>query len=234
MESRKSHLPEILKNQIRFLFFKGARPNLRDHFPDYLVYVVLVSLAAGVGRYWDSLDAYPWQYFGLGSVAYIFVLSLFLFLVVIPMKPANWGCRSVIVFVGLTSLPALLYAIPVERYFSLEIAQSMNAWFLAVVATWRVALYVHFLRSYAKLSVYRVVVCTLLPLAVIVTALTILNLEHAVFNIMAGNPRETSADMAYFVVIALSFFAVWAFPVLLFLYIATIVRDWRNSGRDAT
>ena len=101
----------------------------------------------------------------------------------------------------------------------------MNAWFLAIVATWRVALYVKFLRSYARL-----VIGTLLPLSVIVVILTLLNLEHAVFAIMAGNPRETSADLAYFVVIALSFCAVWVFPVLLILYAISIYQQWSKGA----
>ena len=57
-------------------------------------------------------------------------------------------------------------------------AIQMNVFFLAVVASWRVALFVVFLRRTAGLSVWAVVVATLLPLAIIVVGLTLLNLER--------------------------------------------------------
>jgi|GEM_PF-4987218 len=44
-------------------------------------------------------------------------------------------------FVTLTAPPALLYAIPVERFMTPSAASVTNAWFLAVVAAWRVGLW---------------------------------------------------------------------------------------------
>jgi hypothetical protein len=64
------------------------------------------------------------------------------------------------------------------------------------------------------------VVATLLPLTLIVAALTALNLEHAVFNIMSGNREATPNDGAYFVVLLLSLISVFAVPVLLVAYAA--------------
>jgi hypothetical protein len=48
--------------------------------------------------------------------------------------------ERVLTFVTLTAPPALLYAIPVERFMALQDAQITNFWFLAIVALWRVAL----------------------------------------------------------------------------------------------
>ena len=44
-------------------------------------------------------------------------------------------------FVTLTAPPALLYAIPVERFMTPSAASVTNVWFLAVVAAWRVGLW---------------------------------------------------------------------------------------------
>ena len=57
-----------------------------------------------------------------------------------------------LIFVTLTSLPALLYAIPVEKFMALEYAQTANVLFLAVVASWRVALLIVFLKRAAGLT----------------------------------------------------------------------------------
>ncbi|AUD78807.1 hypothetical protein CW740_05880 [Kangiella profundi] len=186
---------------------------------------------AGIGRYWDSPRAELWQYLGLGSVGYVFILALTIWLLLIPLKPVRWSYKNVLIFITLTSPPAILYAIPVERFMSLEAAQSTNAWFLAIVATWRVALLVWFLKSLARLSVMRIVVGTLLPLTLIVVVLSILNLEHVVFNIMAGiKPEERSPnDMAYFVVLGMAYFSMMAAPFLLVIY-AWLAYDSRKKS----
>lgn len=174
----------------------------------------------GVGRYWDNPKADLWQYLGLGSVVYIFVLALILWLVILPLKPRNWGYKNVLLFVSLTSPPAILYAMPVERFMSLESAQLANVWFLAIVAIWRVALLFKYLKNVAGLSGLCSLVATLLPLTLIVAMLTALNLEHVVFRIMAGlEEHEKSAnDSAYLILILITYFSVIASPVLLSFY----------------
>jgi hypothetical protein len=124
----------------------------------------------------------------------------------------------VLIFVTLTSLPALLYAIPVEKFMPLEQAQTANVIFLAIVATWRVALLMVFLKRGAGLTPTGVAVAGLLPLTIIVTALVVLNLEKAVFEIMGGNMQKTQNDAAYLILMLISFFSLLASPVLLILY----------------
>lgn len=167
-----------------------------------------------------------WQYLGLGSVAYIFVLALILWLIILPLKPNNWSYKNVLLFVSLIAPPAVLYAIPVERFFSLETAQLANVWFLAVVATWRVALLFKYLRDVAGLSGFSVVVAALLPLTLIVVTLTVLNLEHVVFNIMAGlaEDEKSANDAAYSILVMITFFSALASPVLLLMYIAIVYK----------
>lgn len=183
------------------------------------------SWLAGIGRYWDHPNAHWWQYAGLGSVVYIGILALFLWAITKPLKPKNWSYLSVFIFVGLTAPPALLYAIPVERFMPLSTAAMINVWFLAIVAAWRVALYGVFLRRAAQLDWFPWLVALILPLAVIVSSLALLNLEQAVFSIMGGLDRDpTAADQSYMVVVLLTFFSVIASPVLFICYLIACYR----------
>ena len=157
-------LAEILRNQFRFLAFQPIRPDLGKDGNAYLAWGFLMAWLAGIGRYWDNPRAELWQYLGLGSVIYIVVLAFMLWAIIKPLGPRNWNYRNVLVFVGLTSLPAVLYAIPLERFTSMSTAQTLNLWFLAVIALWRVALLFHYLVKSAGLPGYAVVVAALLPL----------------------------------------------------------------------
>src|SRR5262245_44509286 len=98
----------ILSDQWRLLTFRDPSPEVRDHWRSYLVFGMGCTWLAGIGRYWDNPRAQLWQHFGLGSIAYVFSLALLLYLVLMPLRPRNWSYRNVLLFVTLTSLPALL------------------------------------------------------------------------------------------------------------------------------
>ena len=220
---------EVLVTEARFLALRQVRPDFARLGRYYLLLGFITAWVAGVGRYWDNPRADWWQYAGLGSVAYIVVLALVLWILVKPLKPRNWTYVSVLTFVGMTSPPAILYAIPVERFFSLDTAQVLNVWFLAVVATWRVVLLFKYLKHSAKLRGGVIMVAALLPLTVIVVALTVLNLEHVVFQVMAGiseNDRSGN-DAAYSVLFVITTFSMFAFPLLVVAYLAMIYSAFR-------
>ncbi len=208
-----------MSDELKLLSFRQFKPDT-SIFNYYLAFGLGFTWLCGIGRYWDNPKAHLWQYLGLGSVGYIFMLALILWLVIWPLKPANWRYKNVLLFVSLTSPPAILYAIPVERFMRFESAQAANVWFLAVVAVWRVALLFKYLSNSARLSGLCVLVATLLPLTLIVTVLAALNLEHVVFKIMAGlEDHEKSAnDSAYMTMIIMTYFSVVASPVLLTIY----------------
>ena len=106
---------------------------------------------------------------------------------------------------------------------TLSAARQTNVWFLVIVATWRVVLYAMFLIRYAGFRELRLLVGTLLPLTIIVFGLASLNLERAVFDIMAGlDPAGTSADSAYSVLFLLSVVSFFLAPVMLLFYIIAI------------
>lgn len=225
---------DILRTQLAFLAFRPIRISVGDGHWRWFAFVLVVTWLAGVGRYWDHPSAHTWQYLGVGSLVYICCLSTLLYLLVWPLRPSNWTIGGVFVFVGLTSLPALLYAIPVERIVDLKTAQSINAWFLGIVAVWRVALLFRYLVVVAKLHAFVVTTVSVLLLSGILVTLTLLNLEHVVFDLMAGIRAEDASpnDVAYLVVFGLAFFSMWAFPVALVLYLAAIVHRQRSYPRD--
>lgn len=224
----------MLRTQVDFLLFRPVRISVRTEFRRWFLYVLTVTWLVGVGRYWDHPSAETWQYFGLGSVAYIFCLSALLYVVVLPLYPSNWEYRGVLIFVGLTSLPAALYAVPVERFMDLDHAQSVNAWFLGIVAAWRVALLLRYLNKSAGLGWGVILVVTVMLLSGIVVVLSILNLEHVVFDIMAGIREENAGpnDTAYEIVVMLALFSMFAFPVTLICYFAAIPLRRRSTERD--
>ena len=225
---------EILRDEWRLLTFRSMGPGVRTRYWSYLAFGLVATWLAGLGRYWDNPRAFDWQHLGLGSIGYVFVLSAILWLIVWPLRPKAWTYRNVLLFVTLTSPPAIFYAIPVEQFMSRTDARTANMLFLAVVAAWRVALYWRFLRKVAQLPVAAAIAAMLLPLALIVVALSALNLEHAVFNIMAGisDAQRTAADEAYAVVFWLSVLSFIAAPLVGLLYVGLIALRWNQAVRD--
>lgn len=204
----------------RLLTFRATREDFLGFGNKHLAVGAACTWAVGVGRWWDDPGANLLQHMGVGSVVYIFLLSLLLWLVVWPLRPAGWSYRHVLTFVSLTSPPAILYAIPVERFTGLETARSLNVWFLAVVAAWRVGLLFFYLRRHARLPAFSIAVAALLPITFVVVALTTLNLERAVFDVMGGLRAEgTANDGAYAVLFALSLLSMLLFIPLLISYI---------------
>lgn len=216
----------LLHDEWRFLTFRPMSQAIRTHWRAYFVFGLIFTWLAGIGRYWDNPRAGLWQYAGLGSVAYVFVLALFIWLLLAPLRPKNWSYQNVLLFLTLTAPPAVLYAIPVEKFMSLANARTANAWFLGLIATWRVALLVVFLRRTGGLSRAATAVATLLPITIIVFVLALLNLEHVVFDFMGGRRSEqrTANDAAYGVVWVMAVYSFLASPVLLIIYLVFVYR----------
>lgn len=210
-----SHVRSLGRDTLALLTFRFSAERFnglsRGHF-----YAGLVGTwVAGIGRYWDNPKAELAQKLGLGSLAYIFVLSALLWCVFRPVAGRAANYWKLVSFVGLTSFPAWLYAIPVERFMNMDAAISLNVLFLAVVAAWRLALLFRYTRLVYQFGWWRTTVCCLLPMTAIICLLAVLNLERAVFEIMGGLREPTAADGSYFVILLLSLLSVWLFPVLL-------------------
>lgn len=68
------------------------------------------------------------------------------------------------------------------------------------------------------------VTATFLPLGLIVLGLTLLNLEHVVFNIMGGITEPSPNDSAYTVLTLILFSAILLSPILFIIYIVILVQ----------
>ncbi len=213
----------VLATAVRLLTFRATREELVDVSHRHLLLGLFCTWIVGMGRYYDNPLVGLLQHLGVGSVIYVFLFSLFIWLIVWPLRPTHWRYRRVCTFVSLVSPPAILYAIPVEQFFELKISNVINAAFLAIVSTWRVALLIYFLRRSAQLSWFSTLVATFLPLSFIVVTLATLNLEKAVFSLMGGFSERTSNDAAFAVLQTLSLLAALLFVPLLLCYLTIII-----------
>lgn len=219
----KEHSPyTVFQTIIRLLTFQLTREEMlqfdRRHFWAGLAGTWIV----GMGRYWDDPGAKWLQHLGLGSVIYIFVLAAFIWIIVKPFKIEEWSYFRVVTFIGLTSFPAVFYAIPVELYFSMKTSNTINVWFLALVAAWRLALLFYFLKQFTRLSKVDITTITLMPICLIISVLTLLNLHRVVFNIMGGVRNPTPHDASYNVLLVLTGLSLILSIPLLVSYIGGI------------
>lgn len=216
-------LREVFGTVLRVVTFRASREELVDRDPRLLPVGLLCTWVVGMGRWWDDPGARLLQHLGVGSVAYAFVLSAVLWLLIWPLRPRHWSYSGVLTFVLLTSPPAILYAIPVEMLTDLPTARALNLGALAIVAAWRVALLFWYLGRVAGLSLGPRVLGTLLPPMLIVVTLTFLNLERAVFSFMSSSTDPPTAhDGAYAFVVALSLLSLYAAIPILIWYVTDI------------
>lgn len=223
---------QVISDAFRLLTFRVTREEMLGFGWAHFAFGLICTWIVGVGRYWDNPSVGLLQHLGVGSVVYIFALSLLLWYVAKPLRPRDWSYFYVVTFVALVSPPAVLYAIPVQMFFDLETANDINAVFLLIVSVWRLALLVFFLRRFAAFSAGYVLVTTLLPVTLIVFALVMLNLEKAVFSIMGGFSERTSNDEAFAILALISFFAMLAFPILLVIYIVLVVLEFSRKRKQ--
>lgn len=206
------------KTIIRLLTFQLTREEMLQFNKTHFIVGLVGTWVVGMGRYWDDKGAQLLQYLGLGSVIYIFVLAGFIWLILKPFQLKNWHYFTVLTFISLTSFPAIFYAIPVERFFSIQTANSMNVWFLAIVAAWRLGMLYYFLKHFTRLSSGNILTVTLMPICLIISTLTVLNLHRVVFEIMGGVRNPTPHDSSYFILMLLTGISMILTLPLLFAY----------------
>lgn len=219
---------QIVKDTFRLLTFRLTREEFFTFGKGHLIFGLVCTWIVGIGRYWDNPKAEFLQHLGIGSVVYIFILALFLWIFIAPLKAKDWSFFRLLTFISLVSPPAILYAIPVEKFTDLGTANVVNAWFLFIVATWRVALLLFALCRFFSMNATSAITATFLPLGLIVLGLTVLNLEHVVFNIMGGITEPSPNDMAYNVLQLILFLAILLSPILLITYIVLVVKTARE------
>jgi Yip1 domain len=194
----------LIQSIVNLLTFKMSREEMLNFNKSHFIVGLIGTWLVGMGRYWDDSKASLLQHLGLGSVIYIFVLAGFIWLILKPFYIEKWSYFTVLTFISLTSFPALFYAIPVERFVSIETANTINVWFLAIVALWRLCLLYYFIKHFTGLSSGNIITVTLMPICLIIAVLTMLNLHRVVFNIMGGIRNPTPHDSSYFVLMFLT------------------------------
>ncbi len=207
---------DLIKAIYRLLTFKLNRDEMLQFDKKHFIAGLTGTWIVGMGRYWDDEGASLLQLLGLGSVIYIFILAAFIWLIIKPFFVENWSYFTIVTFIGLTSFPAILYAIPVEKFVTIRTANTMNVWFLAIVAVWRLLLLNYFLKRFTKLSYGNILTVTLMPICLIISVLTALNLHRIVFNIMGGVRNPSPHEGAYFILMLLTgISAILTIPLLL-------------------
>jgi len=221
----------ITQTIIRLLTFKITREEIFQFNKNYFIIGLSGTWVVGMGRYWDDKGASLLQHLGFGSVIYIFILASFIWLILKPFFIDNWNYFTVLTFISLTSFPAILYAIPVERFFSIQVANTMNVWFLAIVAIWRLALLYYFLKHFTKLGPGDILTVTLMPICLIISVLTMLNLHKVVFNVMSGIRNASPHDSSYLVLMLLTGLSVILTPILLIAYAVGIYERYKTRNK---
>ncbi|HMO12605.1 MAG TPA: hypothetical protein PKD64_11055 [Pirellulaceae bacterium] len=226
---------QLILFNIRLLTFRTSQQEFQSFANAHLAFGLFCTWLVGIGRWWDDPQAHLLQHLGLGSVIYVFILSGLIWVVVLPLRPKSWSYRHVLTFVSLTSLPALLYAIPVERFLSVDAAIDMNIWFLGIVALWRVALFIFYLKRHAQLGWFTTSTAVFLPLAAIVSSLAALNLHRVVFDVMGGlRDQERSAhEGEYTIIVVLTVLSFLVLLPLLVSYVICIFYAHRRVQKDS-
>jgi hypothetical protein len=185
----------------RLLSLKLTREEILEFNDAHLNVGLVATWLVGIGRYWDDKGASLPQHLGIGSLIYVLVLAGIIWTIVKPFKVKDWTYFRVLTFISLTSFPAILYAIPVELFCDRDTANTINVWFLAIVAIWRVSMLWHFMKVFTKINPFTLFVVNLLPICLIIASLTVLNLHRAVFAVMGGLEGEPTAHDTSFLIL---------------------------------
>ncbi|MBI4750087.1 MAG: hypothetical protein HY774_16500 [Acidobacteria bacterium] len=113
-------LASVCSTLFRILTFQFTKAEIENPSYWHLVVGFILTWVVGIRRYWDHPKAELLQYFGPGSVMYVLVLALYLYLVVLPVWPDTWSYRQLLTFIRLTSPLAILYVYQLKNSFHLK------------------------------------------------------------------------------------------------------------------
>ncbi len=215
---------------LRLVTFRASRDEMAAFDKRHLLLGLLLVWLVGMGRTWDDPQVELLRRLGLGSLVYVFCLTFLLWMTFKPLVPQA-TYRHVLTFICLAALPGAIYAMPVERWFDPNTARNINAWFLLIVATWRVALLVFYLYRFGQLEPYESVICTLLPLVIIMAPLTIFQVLNEIMQGMAMMRQGPPPAPAQQITQMLGLLSLLAFFPLLFSYQSLVGQAKQRSTR---
>lgn len=210
-----------LKALGRVLTFRDRPGELQDLSWRLLCLGLACTWLVGIGRWWD--DPRPeiplLARAGLGSVIYVFALSFLLWVFTLPFARHKTNYRQMLAFVACTSPPAILYAVPVEKWLPFGPASLYNLAALLIVATYRVCLLIHYLRRGPRLLPKEVGLVAATPIMLILLGLGAAGMAARIVDIMGGfreNIPQQSAEMIVFLIAGCGFYLT---PLLLLGYL---------------
>lgn len=229
-----SSLVRELRLMFRILAF-AAKPEELDELGWRSLAFGLPSVwLVGYGRWWDEPRDISWPHrFGLGSVAYVLILSALLWLIGAGMARRRWSYPKVLAFVCFTALPAMLYAIPVEMFTTARRAVDWNIAFLLLVSVYRVALLLWFYFRGAGLPAAQAWVTGLLPLGLISFGLAVFGMAEGIIEIMGGIRESGRAAEAFAAVTFISCTTIYTTPILLIVYFVMLTNTTLERRRAA-
>lgn len=215
------NIPKALRTIFRILTFRATREELQENVAALLVTALVITWIVGIGRWWDDPRDLPlFARMGIGSVLYVFGMAAILWVTFAPLVSERLGTHHFVAFVASTSLPGLVYAVPVERWTDMDTAATYNVFALLFVSVYRVSLLVWFCRRISKLNWIESMVTTFLPISVIAFVLTALGHAASVMDIMGGlRDRMSKSDMEMIVGL-IGCLSIVVGPVLIVIYIA--------------
>jgi hypothetical protein len=177
----------------RFLTFRSKEEDLYGTRWSLLILAVLGTWIAGIGRWVTDPDASLIQRTGIGSVAYILLLSMALYVVLWFVSTKKTRFFDVLAMVGMTAPPALVYAIPVERWFVAEVSAGLHGAALAFVSIYRVSLLIFFVVRCQRYNVPGAMFGILFLLSSIIVYLFTSGKTGITFTGMGGIERADAA-----------------------------------------
>lgn len=218
---------------LRILTLRASGEQLLALNRQDLVFGLLCCWVVGIGRWWDDPHANLILHTGIVSVLYPFVLGTLLWLFMWPLRPGKWSYIRLVTYISMTAPPAILYAIPVEQFFAIKTAMDINAWFLVVVALWRLTMLLTYTIKATDLGVLESIAGSYGPIFAIVLILTELNLHKVVFDVMMGarqSPDNFEAGGFQVLLLLGLLMSVAAIPFLLF-YVGLAILAWVKKAR---
>ncbi len=185
-------MKEVMANVFRFVTFRSRSEDFEKWDWRHFVVGFTGTWAVGIARNWDYPSAPFFATLGLASIAYIFILSLVLFVFAWPVSSTKRNYWHVLTMVSLTSFPGLIYGIPVEQFLDGGLAQQANLWFLIVVASWRVGLAIFYFIRGADCSLLTALATLGTPIFAIILSLIGTGRAGYVMEIMGGMNRDSS------------------------------------------
>lgn len=218
-------IAKAIRTLFRVLGFRATPGEIKENAIAILTVGFLVTWVVGIGRWWDDpRDLLPFVRWGVGSVFYTIALSLVLWVLGLPLSKERLRYQHVLAFVTCTSLPGLVYAIPMEIWADQRTASSYNLYALLFVSIYRVSLLLWFFLKIQELTVRQAIVATFLPISMIALSLTSLGHGARIMDIMGGFRDRMSKTAMEEVVGLIGCLSYMLGPILLLVYLAMVIQ----------